>query len=119
MWSTSEPPAFQQEEGALWATHAPQPPLVLDGAHHQEQQDHAQAGAPPQHDALSDAERLERLQATARRDRSLVAQTVQWYPGHIARAERQLKEQLKMVDVVLEVRDARIPVATHHPQARA
>ncbi|KAL6758082.1 P-loop containing nucleoside triphosphate hydrolase protein [Haematococcus lacustris] len=41
---------------------------------------------------------------------------VQWYPGHIARAERQLKEQLKMVDVVLEVRDARIPVATHHPQ---
>jgi ribosome biogenesis GTPase A len=41
---------------------------------------------------------------------------VQWYPGHIAKAERQLKEQLKMVDVVLEVRDARIPVATHHPQ---
>ncbi len=32
---------------------------------------------------------------------------VQWYPGHIARAERQLKEQLKLVDVVLEVRDAR------------
>ncbi|KAF5843757.1 P-loop containing nucleoside triphosphate hydrolase protein, partial [Dunaliella salina] len=27
---------------------------------------------------------------------------VQWYPGHIAKAERQLKEQLKMVDVVLE-----------------
>ena len=32
---------------------------------------------------------------------------VQWYPGHIARAERQLKAQLKLVDVVLEVRDAR------------
>eukprot|EP00983_Pelagomonas_calceolata_P076793 1153572-Pelagomonas_calceolata.AAC.2 len=28
---------------------------------------------------------------------------VQWYPGHIAKAERQLKEQLKMVDVVMEV----------------
>lgn len=44
---------------------------------------------------------------------------VQWYPGHIARAERQLREQLKMVDVVLEVRDARIPVATNHPHVSA
>ncbi|OKH55923.1 ribosome biogenesis GTPase YlqF [Calothrix sp. HK-06] len=42
--------------------------------------------------------------------------TIQWYPGHIAKAEKQLKEQLKLVDVVLEVRDARIPVSTHHPQ---
>lgn len=32
---------------------------------------------------------------------------VQWYPGHIARAERLLREQLALVDVVLEVRDAR------------
>ncbi|MEM8610925.1 MAG: ribosome biogenesis GTPase YlqF [Cyanobacteria bacterium P01_H01_bin.105] len=42
--------------------------------------------------------------------------SIQWYPGHIAKAERSLKEQLKRVDVVLEVRDARIPVATHHPE---
>lgn len=42
--------------------------------------------------------------------------TIQWYPGHIAKAERELKEQLKRVDVVLEVRDARIPLATDHPQ---
>ncbi|MBF2066638.1 MAG: ribosome biogenesis GTPase YlqF [Calothrix sp. C42_A2020_038] len=42
--------------------------------------------------------------------------TIQWYPGHIAKAEKQLKEQLKLVDVVLEVRDARIPISTHHPQ---
>ncbi len=42
--------------------------------------------------------------------------SIQWYPGHIAKAERQLKEQLKRVDVVLEVRDARIPLASSHPQ---
>lgn len=42
--------------------------------------------------------------------------TIQWYPGHIAKAERELKEQLKRVDVVLEVRDARIPLSTQHPQ---
>jgi ribosome biogenesis GTPase A len=41
---------------------------------------------------------------------------IQWYPGHIAKAEKQLQEQLTRVDVVLEVRDARIPLATHHPQ---
>ncbi len=41
---------------------------------------------------------------------------IQWYPGHIAKAERNLLEQLKKVDVVLEVRDARIPLATYHPQ---
>jgi ribosome biogenesis GTPase A len=41
---------------------------------------------------------------------------IQWYPGHIAKAEKALTEQLKRVDVVLEVRDARIPQATCHPQ---
>lgn len=41
---------------------------------------------------------------------------IQWYPGHIAKAEKALVEQLKRVDAVLEVRDARIPLATHHPQ---
>lgn len=41
---------------------------------------------------------------------------IQWYPGHIAKAERKLKEHLKLVDVVLEVVDARIPLASHHPQ---
>jgi ribosome biogenesis GTPase A len=40
---------------------------------------------------------------------------IQWYPGHIAKAERELQEHLKRVDVVLEVRDARIPMATSHP----
>jgi len=43
---------------------------------------------------------------------------IQWYPGHIAKAERSLQEQLKKVDVVLEVRDARIPLATCHPQVQ-
>lgn len=36
------------------------------------------------------------------------------YPGHIAKAERQLQEYLKMVDVVIEVRDCRIPSSTTH-----
>jgi ribosome biogenesis GTPase A len=41
---------------------------------------------------------------------------IQWYPGHIAKAEKALVDQLSRVDVVLEVRDARIPLATKHPK---
>ena len=36
-----------------------------------------------------------------------VVRPVQWFPGHIAKAERQLKTQLTRVDLILEVRDAR------------
>ena len=46
----------------------------------------------------------------------LMTPAIQWYPGHIAKAEKALIEQLKRVDVVLEVRDARIPLATRHPR---
>ncbi|KAF3436297.1 hypothetical protein FNV43_RR23389 [Rhamnella rubrinervis] len=41
---------------------------------------------------------------------------VQWYPGHIAKTEKELKEQLRLMDVVIEVRDARIPLSTSHPK---
>jgi ribosome biogenesis GTPase A len=40
---------------------------------------------------------------------------IDWYPGHIAKAERLMSEVLSMVDVVVELRDARIPVSTAHP----
>ena len=41
--------------------------------------------------------------------------TIQWYPGHIAKAERQISQNLERVDLIIEVRDARIPLATSHP----
>jgi ribosome biogenesis GTPase A len=47
---------------------------------------------------------------------SVNAPAIQWYPGHIARAEKALKEALAKVDLVIEVRDARIPLATGHPR---
>ena len=43
------------------------------------------------------------------------APLISWYPGHIAKAERELADYLKKVDVVIEVRDARIPLSTTHP----
>lgn len=48
----------------------------------------------------------------------MTSPSIQWYPGHIAKAEKALLAQLKLVDVVLEVRDARIPLSTEHPQVK-
>jgi ribosome biogenesis GTPase A len=47
---------------------------------------------------------------------SSAAPAIQWYPGHIAKAERALTDNLAKVDLVIEVRDARIPLATSHPR---
>lgn len=37
---------------------------------------------------------------------------IQWYPGHMAKAKRLLKEQIKAVDLIIEIRDARIPISS-------
>lgn len=39
---------------------------------------------------------------------------IHWYPGHIAKAERKLKEQLSLVDAVIEVLDARLPISSSY-----
>ncbi|PTK39831.1 ribosome biogenesis GTPase YlqF [Staphylococcus hominis] len=40
---------------------------------------------------------------------------IQWYPGHMAKAKREVTEQLKKVDVVFELVDARIPYSSRNP----
>ena len=42
----------------------------------------------------------------------VIHEHIHWYPGHIAKAERKLKEQINLVDVVIEVLDARIPLSS-------
>lgn len=39
----------------------------------------------------------------------------QWYPGHMTKAVRAMKEQLKLIDLVIEIIDARIPVSSRNP----
>ena len=41
--------------------------------------------------------------------------TIQWYPGHMARAMRRLAEDMQAIDIVIEVADARTPRAGTHP----
>lgn len=43
-------------------------------------------------------------------------QTVQWFPGHMAKTRRQIKEMLSQVDGVVEIVDARIPMSSANPE---
>ena len=40
---------------------------------------------------------------------------IQWFPGHMAKARREITEKLKLVDIVLEILDARVPVSSANP----
>ncbi len=42
--------------------------------------------------------------------------TIQWFPGHMAKTRRKIKESLSLVDAVVEVVDARIPLASRNPE---
>lgn len=39
----------------------------------------------------------------------------QWYPGHMTKAVRQMKEDIKLIDLVIELLDARIPLSSRNP----
>ncbi|WP_082234187.1 ribosome biogenesis GTPase YlqF [Halobacillus massiliensis] len=41
--------------------------------------------------------------------------TIQWYPGHMAKAKREAEEKVKLVDFVIELVDARAPVSSENP----
>lgn len=43
-------------------------------------------------------------------------QVVQWFPGHMAKTRRKIKESLPLVDAVTEIVDARVPVSSHNPE---
>lgn len=40
---------------------------------------------------------------------------IQWFPGHMAKARRQMEENLKKVDFIVEIRDARMPASSKNP----
>ncbi|MCT8139805.1 ribosome biogenesis GTPase YlqF [Anaerobacillus sp. CMMVII] len=41
--------------------------------------------------------------------------TIQWFPGHMAKARREVTEKLKQIDVVFELVDARVPLSSRNP----
>ena len=39
----------------------------------------------------------------------------QWYPGHMTKAKRQMQEDIKLIDLIIELVDARIPLSSRNP----
>ena len=44
-------------------------------------------------------------------------QSIQWFPGHMAKTRRKIQEDLKLVDIVAEILDARVPKKQLQPRA--
>ena len=40
---------------------------------------------------------------------------IQWYPGHMTKAKRAIKEDIKLIDLIIELVDARVPLASRNP----
>ncbi|WP_373214788.1 ribosome biogenesis GTPase YlqF [Ruminococcus sp. 5_1_39BFAA] len=40
---------------------------------------------------------------------------VQWYPGHMTKAKRQMQEDIKLIDLIIELVDARVPLSSRNP----
>ena len=48
--------------------------------------------------------------------KSLPSTSINWFPGHMAKTRRQITEDLKLVDVIVEILDARIPISSQNPE---
>lgn len=47
--------------------------------------------------------------------KSCASTSINWYPGHMAKTRRQIESDLKIIDIVIELLDARIPISSQNP----
>lgn len=43
---------------------------------------------------------------------------INWYPGHMAKTKKQILEDLKLIDIVIEILDSRIPISSQNPDIK-
>lgn len=48
-------------------------------------------------------------------EQDLSKMNINWYPGHMAKTRRQIQEDLRIIDIVIELLDARIPISSQNP----
>ena len=51
-------------------------------------------------------------------EQNSVKMNINWYPGHMAKTKRQIADDLKLIDVVVEILDARIPISSQNPDMK-
>lgn len=50
--------------------------------------------------------------------KNCVSTSINWYPGHMVKTKRQIEEDLKLIDIVIELLDARIPISSQNPEIK-
>ena len=40
---------------------------------------------------------------------------INWYPGHMTKAKRQMQEDIRLIDLIIELVDARVPLSSRNP----
>ena len=50
-----------------------------------------------------------------KKEKSLPSTKINWYPGHMAKTKKQIIQDLKLIDIVIELLDARIPISSQNP----
>ena len=48
-------------------------------------------------------------------ERNFSKTSINWYPGHMAKTKKQIIQDLKLIDIVIEILDARIPMSSRNP----
>lgn len=51
-------------------------------------------------------------------EKSFSKTSINWYPGHMAKTLKQIEEDLKLIDIVIEILDARIPISSQNPEVK-
>ncbi len=51
-------------------------------------------------------------------DKSCLSVPLSWYPGHMAKTKKQILQDIKLIDVVIEILDARIPISSQNPDIK-
>ena len=51
-------------------------------------------------------------------EKSCASTSINWYPGHMAKTKKQIIEDLKLIDIVVEILDESIPLANQNPDVK-
>lgn len=58
---------------------------------------------------------MKEVKVMSNEEKSFSKTSINWYPGHMAKTRRQIEEDLKLVDIVIELLDSRIPISSQNP----
>ena len=59
------------------------------------------------------------IELSDKENESCVGTNINWYPGHMAKTKREISEDIKLIDVVIEILDARIPISSQNPDMQS